>query len=304
MQYNDSLFAIFHRHAAASLMFLSALGFALMATCVKLVSSLDIPVLEIVAARSLVSIFLCYFDIKRKGISIWGYQKALLIARGFVGACTLISVYYAVSTLPLAESTILQYLHPLFTAVLAFFFLKEKVHYSTIICIILSLTGLIIMINPKVFSEGFTVTNYTILPLWSVAAGLLGAFGSGVAYALVRKLSQTEDSSVIIFYFPMIALPISLFLLGKDFVMPDFEAMVLLLLVGIFTQIGQIGLTKAMQYEQASTATAYSYVQVIFAAILGWVVFAEIPSAYTITGGSLIVLGTIANIVLKRIKTE
>ncbi len=303
--YNDSFFAIYQRHTAASLMFVSALGFALMATCVKLVNHLGIPVLEIVAARSLVSICLSYLDIQRKGISIWGDQKILLIARGLVGAVALISVYYAVTTLPLAESTILQYLHPVFTALLALFFLKEKIHYSTIICIMLSLIGLIIMINPAVFSEGLSsAINYTILPPWSIAAGLLGAFGSGVAYVLVRKLNQTEDSSVIIFYFPLVALPISLLLLGQDFVVPDLKATILLLFVGIFTQVGQLGLTKAMQYEKAAKATAYSYVQVIFATILGWAVFSEIPSDYTIIGGTLIILGATTNFVLKRVIPE
>ncbi len=293
------------QHAAACYMFLSALGFSIMAVCVKAVGSLGIPVLEIVAARALVSVCLSYLAVKHKSISIWGHNKPLLIARGAVGAFALMGVYYAVTTLPLAESTILQYLHPIFTALLALIFLKERIHISTIICIILSLTGLIIMIKPDLFSTSTLNFNElgaatTTLPPWSIAAGLLGAFGSGVAYVLVRKLSQTEDPSVIIFYFPLVALPISLIFLGENFIMPNWQQLGLLVLVGIFTQVGQIGLTKAMQYEQAGKATAYSYVQVIFAALLGWLIFSEIPSLYTVLGGSLIILGAIVNVVFKR----
>ena len=276
-------------------MLLSALGFALMAVCVKAVSTYDIPVLEIVAARAIVSLVISYLDVKRKRISLWGTHKPLLIARGVVGALALMCVYFSVTTLPLAEATILQYLHPVFTALLALFFLKERVQYSTMICIVLSILGLTVMVKPDLIS-GYSVE----LPWLSVVAALIGALGSAVAYVIVRRLSQSEDSSVIIFYFPLIALPVSAFLLGSDFVMPGAEALVLLILVGVFTQVGQVGLTKAMQYEKASKATAYSYVQVIFSLVLGWIFFAEIPTLWTLIGGGLIMMGALINVLWKR----
>ena len=74
-------------------MFLSALGFALMSACVKYVSNYGIPVFEIVAARALVSLIISYVDVKRKGISIWGNNKPLLLARGAVGTAALINVF-------------------------------------------------------------------------------------------------------------------------------------------------------------------------------------------------------------------
>ena len=276
-------------------MLLSALGFALMAVCVKAVSTYDIPVLEIVAARAIVSLVISYLDVKRKRISLWGTHKPLLIARGVVGALALMCVYFSVTTLPLAEATILQYLHPVFTALLALFFLKERVQYSTMICIVLSILGLTVMVKPDLIS-GYSVE----LPWISVVAALIGALGSAVAYVIVRRLSQSEDSSVIIFYFPLIALPVSVFLLGSDFVMPNGEALVLLILVGVFTQVGQVGLTKAMQHEKASKATAYSYVQVIFSLVLGWIFFAEIPTLWTLIGGGLIMTGALINVLWKR----
>jgi len=271
-------------------MLLSALGFALMGACVKEVSTHGIPVMEIIAARALVSLIISYLDVKRKGISLWGSNKPFLIARGVVGTVALICVYYAVVTLPLAEATLIQYLHPAFTAVIALFFLKERLHLSTLICIVLSLVGLIIMVKPELLlGEGIE------LPWFGVTIAVFGALGSAIAYVLVRRLSQSEDSSVIIFYFPLIALPISIVYPGESFVMPDETALMLLILVGIFTQIGQIGLTKAMQTEVAGKATAYSYVQVIFAVILGWIAFDEIPLLWTWIGGSLIVTGALIN---------
>ncbi|WP_281647487.1 DMT family transporter [Parendozoicomonas sp. Alg238-R29] len=272
-------------------MILSALGFALMTSCVKVVSTYGIPVLEIVAARAVVSLFISFTDIRRKNIPLFGDNKPLLVARGVAGTLALICVYYAVTTLPLAEATILQYLHPVFTALLALLFLKERIQLSTLICITLSITGLIVMVKPGFL---FGTTNH--MPVFSIMAALAGAFGSAIAYVIVKRLSRSEDSSVIIMYFPLIALPVSLFLLGDGFVMPDLKTTVLLIMIGIFTQIGQVGLTKSMETESASKATAYSYVQVIISILLGWTFFSEIPSVWTLAGGTLIMGGALINV--------
>lgn len=276
-------------------MLLSALGFALMAASVKEVSALGIPVLEIVAARAIVSAIISYGDIKRKKISVWGNNKPLLIARGTVGAFALMFVYYAVTTLPLAEATILQYLHPVFTAILALVFLKEMIQRSTIACIVISLIGLFIMIQPNLKVDG--VVEY---PWVSIGAAVLGAFGSAVAYVIVKKLTKTDDSSVIVFYFPMVSLPIAIIMLGDNFVVPSITAIVLLILVGIFTQVGQVGLTKALHCEDASKATAYAYVQVLFSVMIGWAYFSEVPAITTFIGGGLIMFGALVNVLWKR----
>ena len=276
-------------------MLLSALGFALMAACVKEVSGLGIPVLEIVAARAIISAIISYADIKRKKISVWGHNKPLLIARGTVGAFALMFVYYAVTTLPLAEATVLQYLHPVFTAVLALLFLKETIQRSTIVCIVISLFGLFVMIQPNL-----QLDSGVQYPWLSIAAGVLGAFGSAVAYVIVKKLTKTDDSSVIIFYFPLISLPIAITLLGSDFVMPSIAATGLLILVGIFTQVGQVGLTKALHCADANKATAYAYVQVLFSVFIGWAYFSEVPVATTVMGGGLIMIGALVNVLWKK----
>lgn len=277
-------------------MLISALSFALMAACVKIVNTTyAIPVLEIVAARAIISAIISYADIKRKKISVWGNNKRWLVARGTIGAFSLILVYYAVTTLPLAEATILQYLHPVFTSLLALLFLKENIQRSTITCIVLSLLGLLIMIQPN-----FLHNNDIHYSWLSIGAGVLGAFGSAIAYVIVKKLTKTDDSSVIVFYFPIICTPISIVLLGSDFVMPNLAALVILIFVGIFTQIGQVGLTKALNSADASKATAYAYVQVIFSVVIGWVYFSEIPVITTILGGSFIMVGALINVLWKR----
>lgn len=281
-------------------MLISALGFALMAACVKEVSGLGIPVLEIVAVRSIVSGIISYVDIKRKKIPLFGHNKVLLIARGTVGSFALMFVYYTITTLPLAEATLLQYLHPVFTAILALLFLKETIQRSTIACIVISLLGLFIIIQPNLAQSNLELDSMVHYPWLSIGTGVLGAFGSAVAYIIVKKLTKTDDSSVIIFYFPMVAFPVSMILLGSDFVVPSLAAAGLLILVGIFTQVGQVGLTKALHCADANKATAYAYVQVLFSVFIGWAYFSEVPMATTIMGGGLIMVGALINVFWKR----
>jgi drug/metabolite transporter (DMT)-like permease len=276
-------------------MVISALGFSFMALCVKLSFNAGIPVLQIVAARALVSLVLSYLDVHRKGISIVGTHQKLLFMRGVVGAFALMCVYYAVATLPLAEAMVLQYMHPMFTALLALIFLKERIHSGIVWCVSLSLVGLLCVAKPL----GFLGAEQAALPALSVGLALLGAFGSAVAYVLVRKLSNLEDSSVIIFYFPLIALPVSLLGLGGDLVMPTGLTWLWLLLVGVFTQVGQVGLTKGMQTETAARATAFSYLQVLFSVLLGWFVFSEMPDVFVLLGALLILVGALLNILIK-----
>ena len=188
---------------SARFMLLSALGFALMAACVKLSAEHGIPLMEILLARCIVSAAISYADVHRKGISPWGNNKPLLLARGAVGAAALICVYYAITQIPLAEATLLQYTHPVFTALLGIVLLKERVQATTFACLVLSLSGLAVMTAP-----GWLGGQTGNLPLAPVAIALIGALGSSVAYIIVRRLSHTEDASVIILYFPLVALPV------------------------------------------------------------------------------------------------
>ncbi len=271
-------------------MLISALAFALMAALVKEAGQLGIPLLQIIFVRALVSVVLSLIDIGRSRVHPLGNRKALLFARGFSGFLALTGVFYALFHLSIAQATVLQYLHPVFTALLAFLFLAERPTTATLACIALSLLGLACMVVPY-----WTASDTTTAPLWPVIAGLGGAFGSGVAYTLVRKLVITEHPSVIVLYFPMICVPGALLLGGADFIWPTAAGWWVLLGVGCFTQLGQLALTKAMQLDAASRVTSLSYVQIILAAILGWLAFVEIPTRATLLGGGLILLGAIVS---------
>ena len=271
-------------------MLISALGFALMSALVKEAGQLGIPLLQIIFLRAVISVVLSLLDIHRAGVHPLGHRRALLFGRGLSGFLALTGVFYALLHLSMAQATLLQYLHPVFTAVLAFVFLAERPTAATLACIALSLLGLVCMVMPYWESDATAPAS-----LWPVMAGLGGALGSGIAYTLVRKLVATEHPSVIVLYFPLVCIPGTLLLGGTDFVWPTATGWWVLLGVGCFTQIGQLALTKAMQRDAASRVTSLSYVQIIFAAVFGWWVFGEVPTQATLLGGGLILLGAVVS---------
>ncbi|PCH85752.1 MAG: EamA family transporter [Piscirickettsiaceae bacterium] len=273
-------------------MILSAFAFSIMALFVKAVGRSGIPILEIVAARSVVSLLLSYFLLKHQGLPVLGNRKGLLFARGMVGFIALMCVFYSMTHLPLAKATVLQYLHPMFTAMLALWFLNERLTKGALICVGLSFVGLLFILQPDV---SFSMVE-AVGDGFAIFVAVLGAFGSAIAYTLVRSLNKTEHPLVIILYFPLVSLPISLVFLWGNFVLPEGITWLYLLLIGLATQVGQWGLTKSMQTETAGRATSFSYLQVVFAIVFGLVLFDEVPSMATLLGAGFIILGAYINV--------
>ena len=272
-------------------MILSALAFSIMSLFVKAVGQQGIPVLEIVAARSIISLIISYIALKRLRMNPLGERKGLLFLRGLIGFIALNCVFYGITHLHLAQATVLQYLHPMFTAALAVLFLKEQPTQGTLICIVLSFLGMLVVVQPELMQ---TNTN-THSNNFAIGMAIAGALGSACAYVLVRKLSKSEHPLVIVLYFPLVSLPASIVLLWDDFVMPQGVAWIYLLAIGLSTQVGQVALTKAMQTETASRATSFAYLQIVFAAILGLLVYQEVPRVTTLIGAGLIMGGAMVN---------
>ncbi len=264
-------------------MVLSALAFSLMTVCVKWLSD-RIPPTEIVFVRALVSLVLSALLLRRAQVSWWGQARGFLLLRGVFGFLGLHCVFYAVSQLPLADATVIQYLHPVFTAVLAMLLLSEIPGRGVLAGIGLSLLGLILVVQPT--EQGFGLPPFAVL----VAVG--GAFFSACAYVTVRRLAATEHPLVIVLYFPLVTVPLTLPAVLADPVWPTGPEWVALVGVGIFAQIGQVALTHGMRHETAARATALSYLQVVFAICWGLGFFGEVPAAATLLGAVLILAGS------------
>jgi drug/metabolite transporter (DMT)-like permease len=136
----------------------------------------------------------------------------------------------------------------------------------------------------------------TPLEPWAVAIAITGALLTSIAYVTVRSLANYEDPMVIVFYFPLVSLPLSLPWVMANPVMPSGADWAWLVGVGLFTQLGQIFLTKGLTQLPAAKATAISYVQVIFAAGWGALWFGELINISTVAGALLVLLATILSL--------
>jgi drug/metabolite transporter (DMT)-like permease len=276
---------------SARYMLQSAFAFSVMTLLVKLVGR-RLPSQELVTARAVVTFVLSYVALRRANVPLLGSRRPLLWLRGLCGFFGLSCVYYAVTHMPLAEATVLQYLHPAFTALLAAIVLREQVQRATVISIALSMTGLLVIARPvSLLHSGLGALDST-----AILAAVGGALFSACAYVIVRKLGEREHPLVIVFYFPLVALPVSIPAMWTHAVWPVGWEWLLLLLVGITTQIGQVAVTRGLQLDAAGRAASYSYMQVLFAAGWGILFFGEIPAAATVMGACLIFVGALISV--------
>jgi drug/metabolite transporter (DMT)-like permease len=267
---------------------LSAFAFSVMTLFVKLAGE-RIPSQEIVLARSLVSVTLSAVLLRRAGLSPWGHDRRGLWLRGLTGYFALSCVYAAVTHLPLADATVIHYLNPAFTALLAGYFLGEAISRASVIATGLCLVGVVLVAKPEAL---FGAGADSLDPFW-VAVAVAGALGSALAYVVVRKLGRTEHPLVIVFYFPLVNIPASLPVVVRDFVWPTGMDWIWLLGVGLATQVGQMGLTWGLLALPAGQAMSLSYLQVVFAAGFGVVFFGEWPDAIGLTGGAIVIAGSL-----------
>ena len=268
----------------------SALSFSLMGVCVKQVGG-RIPVAEVVFARAIVSVALSWWLLHRAGIPAWGKRRWLLIWRGAIGTAALMCVYAALAALPLAAATVLQYLYPPFTALLAWLLLGEPIGKRVLAAMVLGWLGVLLVAQPAGLLQGGVT-----LALFPVLIAVAGALLTALAYVSVRSLGTSEHPLVIVFYFPLVALPLSLPLVALNPVLPTPAELLWLIGVGIFTQLGQVYLTRSLTALPAAKATAISYVQVLFAGGWGWLLFGESIDNWTLAGAGLVLAATLVSI--------
>lgn len=262
----------------------AALAFSLMTVCVKHLGG-RLPVAEIVLIRSLISIVITLSMLSHLGVSPWGEQKGLLLIRGMLGTGALLMFFQAISNLPLAAATLLQYTYPTLTTLSAWALLREPIRKRISLAVLLGLFGVLLVVQPEWAGQSLAG-----LPPISALIGLGGALLTALAYVSVRQLSVREHPLVIVLYFPLVSIPTTLPLLIESMVLPRGLDWIWLLGVGLLTQLGQIWLTEGLAALPAARATSINYVQVVFATLWGVLIFAE-PVTFTVILGAIFVLG-------------
>lgn len=254
---------------------LSALCFALMNMFVKL--SGDIPAIQKSFFRNLVAVFIALSILLKSGYGFRIDKKniGLLLWRSLCGTIGIIANFYAVDHLLLADASIIQKVGPFFVIIFSFFLLKEKVTKTQLISIIIAFIGTMFVVKPS-------FTNTQLIPSF---VALLGAMAAGMAYTLVRMLSQRGvKGPQIVFYFSLFSCLSVLPYLIVNFTPMTSIQILYLMLAGISAAGGQFAVTAAYSYAAGKDISLFDYSQVIFAAIFGFIAFFQIPDALSIVG--------------------
>jgi drug/metabolite transporter (DMT)-like permease len=270
-----------------SQMFLSTLAFALANVFVKQVS--HIPVMEVVFFRCLVAALFCLIGLKKANASFLGERRFFLFLRGVFGTLALALFFLTVQNIPLATAMTVQYLSPIFTAIIGIFFLRERVKPVQWLFYAIAFAGVLFIgqIDARV--------SYLFIFL-----GVISAFGSGAAYNLVRKLKDTEHPLTIILYFQIVGIVAGLISIPFAWETPAGADWFYLLLVGVFSQLGQIFLTNAFSREKAASVAIIVYSGLLYGISIGWIFFGEAQTLLSLFGMLLVVAGVVSSVLYGR----
>jgi drug/metabolite transporter (DMT)-like permease len=260
----------------------SALGLSAMSALVKLASP-RLPTGEIVLARALVTLVASYLLVRRAGVPLWGTARPRLLLRGLLGFGGLAGYYGALALLPIADATTIHQVVPLLTSMLAWWLLGEAIGCATVVALACGIAGVVVLAHPG--GAGLDPVG--------VAVALGSAVCAAFAYVTVRSLTRREHPLVIVFYFPLVATPLALPWAMADWVTPSGWDLLLLLAIGLTTQVGQVFLTLGLATERAGRAMSVGYLQIVFA--IGWQVglFGDPLTWPTVAGAALIIGGTL-----------
>ncbi len=272
-------------------MFLSTLAFSLANVVVKEIS--HIPAMEVVFFRCVFASIFCAIGLYRANADWRGSNKKILLARGLFGTTALYLFFLTLQNIPLASAMTIQYLSPIFTSVIAIFLLSEKVKAFQWLFYAIAFAGVLMI-------ERF---DPRISPFY-LAIGIVSAFCSGVAYNLVRSLREKEHPLTVVLHFQLVGVVAGAISLFFDWKTPNAWELFLLLLVGIFSQLGQIFLTNALQRERAAGVAIINYSGLIYAILIGTFFFGEAIVPSTLFGMCLVVLGVLLSVMYGKRQTR
>ena len=258
----------------------SAFCFALMNMFVRLAG--DIPSIEKSFFRNFIAAIVALVLVlkNREDIHIKKENIPLLLMRSAFGTLGILGNFYAVDHLILSDATMLNKMSPFFTLIFSFIFLREKLSMKTAIIVIGAFIGSLFVIKPT-----FENTN-----LFASIIGFIGGLGAGAAYTCVRALGKKGvKGPVIVLFFSAFSTLVTVPFIVLDYHPLSALQLASLLFAGLAAAGGQFSITAAYSFAPAREISVYDYSQVIFSALFGWIIFAQIPDALSFIGYGIII---------------
>lgn len=264
------------RHKGILFIMLAAFFFAGNAMFVRLAG--DIPTMQKSFFRNVIAMLIASVILLREGN---GFRPASrknwpqLIARATFGTIGLLCNFYAVDHLLLSDASMLNKMSPFFAVLASVFLLKEKLKPVQVISLVGAFTGALFIIKP-------TLSN---MDLGASIIGFLGGACAGVAYTIVRLLGQRgERSSFIVFFFSAFSCLVAVPYVVLRGVPMTLSQTLCLLGTGVCAAAGQFSITAAYRCAPAREISVFDYSQVIISAVMGFLLFGDVPDGYSFLG--------------------
>jgi drug/metabolite transporter (DMT)-like permease len=263
------------------LMVVSTMWFSIMHTAVRYLSA-ELHPLQIVFFRNLLGMIVFLPLVLRSGFSFMATKRLPMhLLRAGLNFMAMAAFFMALSMSPLARVNALSFSAPLFTAVLTVLLLGERFHLRRWSAIFFGFVGALVILRPGV--------NSIDTGSWMT---LLAAFIWGLTMIVIRSLGKTESSLTITGY--MITF-LSIFSLGPALYVwqwPQGNAWLVLLLIGISGTFAQILLAESLKTAETTVVLPFDFLKVVWASMLGYMLFAEVPTLYTWIGAAIIFISS------------
>jgi len=265
-----------------TLVTLGSLMLVVMAAVAKFLGS-RLPAFELLAFRSGVGFLFLLPLFWRDPLEPLRTKRPLMhLTRGIFGSIGNFAFFWTITHMLLADSTALQFSRPLWTIPLAILILKENVGLNRILISLVGFAGVWMYARP--FSAGFDP---------NAIVGAIGGLAAAMVIISIKRLATSEPTRVIMFYY---AFWNFVFVLGPAWyvwVTPTAQEWPLLILIGFLGIAGQGLITRGVQYGDATALAPLDYSRIIYAALLGYLIFGEVPGLWSWIGMSLIVASSI-----------
>jgi drug/metabolite transporter (DMT)-like permease len=265
----------------AALIVLGELCFATMGVGIRFVS-LELANEMVVFARNLLAFVLVAPWLLHHGVgNVATKVPGLHLLRALSGLSAMYCFYFALANIPLAEAMLLKLTAPLFIPLIAILWLRERVVALLWIALGIGFGGVLIILDPNLHADGAMVSPFALI-------GLLGGLFAALASVTVARLSRTEPTTRIVFYFTLFATAISAVPLLWAWQTPSPMAMLWLLLIAVCATLGQLAMTGGLALAAASRMGAFGYFAVVFGAVYGWLIWDE-AITWTLVVGTLFI---------------
>ena len=210
----------------------------------------------------------------------WRTQRPLAhLGRGTIGLTTMVLGFAALTYLPLAEAATIGFAAPLFSVALSALILGEPVGWHRWSAVGLGFAGVLIVMQP----------GGSHLPAAGLILALFAAAGSAAVTITLRQIGRTEATPTIVLWFTCFSMAVTGLFLPFYGQAHDGPTWAILLALGLFGGLGQLFLTSALRFAPVSVVVPFDYSQLIWAVLLGWLLFDTHPAASTWAGAALIV---------------